>query len=139
MITIPMYYFMPQHGLRAALRPLFRHGTTTRDLINLDMRCGTTRNKFISQGGLFRIDGCFGIFQCIKVVKTDFTCEDGITQWELYEGWDFIFAKDAYPQQIYNGATQTIFKRLEENVQEEPQPIKGRVADWDIPEEALVA
>lgn len=113
MKTIPMYYFMPSHGLRDDLKSLFPYGTTTSDLINLDLRCATTRNKFASVGQSFAIQGCRGIFEVVRIIEVDFKTDEGIAQWELLEGWKHAYAVGQFPRQVYHGATQTVFTRID--------------------------
>jgi hypothetical protein len=113
MKTIPMYYKMPVAALRKGLKSKYPKGTTTAQLINDGHRNATTRTPFAKVGEEFKIQGCDGIFVVTEIRAVDLDDPDSAFQWALSEGWDVRYVKRHLGSQVFNGAKQTVFERVD--------------------------
>ncbi len=109
--TLPMYYKMPVDGVRADLRAKYPNGTTTAQMMKDGVRTATTRQQFGMVGDTFTVDG--QKYRITAIEKIDLKTQAGKDKWSQREGWDAGFAMKTYQSQVKNGATQTVFEKVE--------------------------
>jgi hypothetical protein len=89
------------------------------------VRTATTRNPFGKVGTRFRVQDAPGVYEITAIQKVDFRTPAGRNAWAQLEGWDPAFVQKNLSRQVYTGATQTVFKRIDEQGPK-PQPRKSK-------------
>lgn len=110
---IPMYYKMPVEAIRADLRDTYQKGSTTKQLMVDGHRTATTRKPFGEVGDTFTVDG--RTYRITSIEPVDFSTEDGREKWSKREGWDATYVADHLSNQVYTGASQTVFESVSED------------------------
>lgn len=110
--SIPMYYKMAPFAIRKELRAQYPNGTTTAQMIRDGNRTATTRTPFGKPGMIFKIDDVPGLFRITDVHRIDLQTPQGREAWSKLEGWDTDFVAKALKSQVYHGAVQTVFERI---------------------------
>ena len=111
---LPMHYKMPKESINNDLKLKYPNGATTVQLMEDGVRTATTRKNFGEVGDTFMVNKQKYLIEDIKEI--DLKTSKGKAEWEILEGWDVDYAMKKMPNQVKNGAIQTIFSKVGKKV-----------------------